>query len=810
MADLTQQIEDLRRRIQGLGDDPAPNAIQDLERAARALLADAKNTPQEAAAQALFAELARVSNPTSPIAASIRGLVRRARIRIDTAGDEDDIDEAIDILSEALALDTGSSDVIALLDQAASKGGQAAQRVNDLYKRHGLDRKAPPPPPVQPPTPRSTSTGEYRTNTPPTGSTRETPRASESPRSTSTVPSSGASVNLPTYPTSAGYPPPERDLMAGSPGADSPRDTSISRRVPGQGGIYNGDDVDDLLSELTQRYYAGDYQDVVDIANRILNANPGNAAALEYRQKAEDNLIRGVVPDHRIPFEARVSYNRANSLVRAGNYDEAERLYREARDLAERAGILTWKDAEQALLEIQDLALAREMLNEGDRLMVADNWNEALRKYEGALRVVANDPGAEERIDKVRRILQDAESVNVQLGMLGGTLSDQAAQLQNVLNILARLRQLLPNSSRLNQLAETANNRLNGIKTQIKDQAQSAITRVHNATSLEERLALSSEALNLLELGVKLDPGDGNLGQMLLETRAGVSDMQRARQVIERSASLIAQNFDNELAQARSMLSGLRDYASDSRYRTVVNDLLMRYIERAQNAIDDGDRTEAESILGMMREEPFNVLGRRSEVNKIDQQVKAMRQRANLRWLLIAFGIIIIIGLVAIGTRGAWEPVLFPPPPTATFTPSSTPTVTNTPTITLTPTETQTPTATPTPTDTPTMTFTPSSTPTVTDTPLPTDTPTATATPQYLCQLITTDELNLRAQPDAQSARIGFFPPRTVGGVIGQEIGSDGLTWYLISFEFGGARIQGYVRENPTLLPVGTPCSDIP
>src|SRR5690606_41292930 len=97
--------------------------------------------------------------------------------------------------------------------------------------------------------------------------------------------------------------------------------------------------------------------------------------ALEYRQKAEDNLIRGVVPDHRIPFDARVAYNRANSLVRAGNYDEAERLYREARDLAERSGIARWKAAEQALLDIQDLALARELLNGGDRLVAADDWN---------------------------------------------------------------------------------------------------------------------------------------------------------------------------------------------------------------------------------------------------------------------------------------------------------------------------------------------------------------------------------------------------------------------------------------------------
>src|SRR6185503_16892190 len=214
------------------------------------------------------------------------------------------------------------------------------------------------------------------------------------------------------------------------------------------------------------------------------------------------------------------AYNRANSLVRAGNYDEAERLYREARDLAERSGILSWKDAEQALLDIQDLALAGEMIIDGDRLIKTDNWAEALRKYEGALRVVPNDPQAEERIEMLRRVQQEADQASIQLSMLSGPLPEQVAQLQNVLNILMRVRQILPDSQRLIQLAQTANNRLTGIKTQLNDQAQAALNRAGNANRLEERLALTNEALQLLELGVKLDPGDTSVSELLLSTRA--------------------------------------------------------------------------------------------------------------------------------------------------------------------------------------------------------------------------------------------------------------------------------------------------
>lgn len=141
MTDLQHRLHDLRRRVQRLPEEA--DALAELERAARSLLADAKNTPHEPAAQALFAELARRSSPTSPTAATIRGLLRRARIRIEIAGDSDDVDEAIDILAEALSLNARDPEVIELLQEAASRSEQAAQRVSDLFTRYGVQVSTP-------------------------------------------------------------------------------------------------------------------------------------------------------------------------------------------------------------------------------------------------------------------------------------------------------------------------------------------------------------------------------------------------------------------------------------------------------------------------------------------------------------------------------------------------------------------------------------------------------------------------------------------------------------------------------------------
>ncbi len=816
MADLQQQINDLREKLEALrgraGGGDVTRDVAALERQARELLSDAKNTPHEAAAQALFGDVARLHNPTSPTTASVRGLLRRARIRIEIAGDEDDIDEAIDILSEALALNPNDEDTIALLQQAGSRSSQAAMRVSDLFNRYKIEQDAAPvaaQPEAAAPSPADESLVQ-----PADQPADSEPDGDESAPATISEVSSAARNAEPAPPRYTGS-------------------TRAPQQTRAQGGNRGGEtgghsEVDALLSNLTEAYYAGEYQQTVEIANRILSQQADNSAAKEYREKAEDNLIRGVVPDHRIPFDARVAFNRANSLVRAGNYEEAERLYREARDLAERSGILSWKDAEQAMLDIQDLALARELLNEGDRLMATDNWSDAIRRYEGALRVVPNDPQAEERLEMVRRVQQEADQAAVKLSMLSGSLSEQAVQLQNVLASLARVRQLLPGSQRLGQIQTDANNRLASIKGQLHDQAQSALTRAMNAISIDERLMLSNEATRLLELAVELDPGDDHLSKLMMEARSQASAAQRARQMIERAAALIAQNFDSELSQARTMLAELRDYAQDERYRSSVNELFSRHLERAEIAMDEGDTAEAATWIEAMREEPFRLLGRRAEVQRLENEVRRDRQRRVLMVGSIIGMIIIVLGVAGFLTRDQWQPIINPPPtdtPTITPVPSDTPlptetplptdtatatvtaTATETPTFTVTPSLTVTPSETPTHTATPTHTSTPTATPTDTSTPTPTDTPTITPTPESLCDVIVPgpDGINVRAEPALNSRIITILSASQFMQVFEQRAGSQGIAWYRIRTDVAGNRVEGWVRSD-TVDVVGREC----
>ena len=811
MTDLTQQLADLQARIDALPRVIDPATLNELEDEARRLLAAARNTPQEADARRLFSRLAQraaasneapvASPPSATEDGAIRGLLRRARIRIELAGDEDDVDDAIDILAEALERDPANTETIALLREAASRSGVLTMKVSDLFKRYGIEAELPSPehaampaldpvyeepsapPPIQPEPPAAQP---------------EPPRAARSEASS----------------------PPPRALEPVQPPPSAP--------PPGP-----TQDLNAQVAQMTQVYYAGDYKQAVDLANRILEHQVDNPTALEYRQKSEENMLRGIVPDHRIPFDARVAYNRANSLARAGSYDEAERLYREARDIAEAAGIPSWKDAEQALLEIQDLALARELLHDGDRLIANDDWQEAIRKYEGALRVVPNDPLAQERLEKAQQMLHQTERVQAQMAAMSGPLVERAEALQNVVNALAVLRQQYPGSTRLASLLQDANSRLHAIKSQLNDQARAVLTRGESAMTLDERLRMTSDAVKALEAAARLDPGDQTLGAQLQEARQNEAQMQEARNIIERAASLTAQNVDAELSQARTMLASLGRFSQDARYRHVTNELMERYIDRVEGAIAQRDLAEAERWLGVLKDEPFRALGRRTDVLRLETAIRGLRQRRGLRQGAIVAGIGFIGVLLLLLTRPQWEPpiqaILNPPSatptftPTMTYTPSATPTPTATATETVTPSPTVTPswtvtasltpthTNTPTETYTPTETFTPSLTPTASDTPTPTLSPTITLTPSMtltpsltppppvLCRVFVQREggVNVRSEPNVRTSRVlGVALQGTAMNVNLQTRGDDDRVWFLVTYNVGTGQVQGWVLSD--------------
>ena len=690
----------------------------------------------------------------------VRGLLRRAKIRIEFAGDDSERGDALAILVEALTLGAAMSEVAPLLTRLAKQSDALAASVAEIEARF-----APTPPPSEPPskTKMATSLG---------------------------VQPDAASVDefMTTDPPTSILPLSDKELQT-------------------------------LLAELSRAYYGGEYREAIDIANRILHHHSTQATVRDYRQKAEEGLLRGDVPDHLIPFDARVAYNRAKSLARAGNYLEAKHHFRDAQELAQQAGITRWREAEQAQLEIEDLALAREMLLSGDQRLTEDKWEAALTQYESALRVVPGDTQIEERRRHIRELQQAVTSIRDSLAASNESAADQILALERSGETLRLARKRLPGSARLEQLVAQLADRRGKLAAGLTEQAQNLLASAEGARTLPDRLSRIHEAVRYIEHARQLMPEAAEYPTAAARAREAAAAAERASGTLAEIEQLLDDGGGAALAEALHSLANLRPFTEDERYRANLRSLFAELLSMADASLAGGQMQMTRDLLEALHDEIFAPLGRAGDVARLEAGIKRRRQIRQLLSAAVTGGIIILIGAGILYARPSWQPVLFPPPPTETPTHTLTPTHTFTPTRTFTPTHTYTPshtptitptasnTPTPTNTLTPTHTFTPSSTPTPTITPTPSNTPTPTLTPTptftplpVLCRVRVREPFaNLRTEPNALTRNDKAQIPGGEGlevFALEQGVSDFPLYWLQVVWQVGSNTYSGWIRQD--------------
>jgi len=83
-------------------------------------------------------------------------------------------------------------------------------------------------------------------------------------------------------------------------------------------------------------------------------------------------------------------------------------------------------------------------------------------------------------------------------------------------------------------------------------------------------------------------------------------------------------------------------------------------------------------------------------------------------------------------------------------------------------------------------------------------------TPRVQCTVATTgNRVNVRARPDANSARISQVPFGTVMDVLLQQVGADGFAWFSVAFSIGGSSFTGWIRGDYVQPIGGTVCPSI-
>ncbi len=548
-------------------------------------------------------------------------------------------------------------------------------------------------------------------------------------------------------------------------------------------------DIAQRLSNARRLFYAGDYYEAIDALTEILQLDPENREARERLAQVEDNIRRGVVPDSRVPFEARAAFGRAQSLERAGRFEEAREAYTQSLGEARKGGALlqNWQPAVEALIRIDNAIIAGNVRQEADTLLQSDNWRGAIEKYEAVLKLLPDDGQARERLRLLRILQEQAEVVRAQLNQLTDDLAAASQRLIDLRRAIVGLRPEIPDSQRLNDLGAEVTASADTLKTRLVERAQQLVTQARYLSSIASSRRLMAEASRLLEQARELAPGDNQAFDLAESVAAELTRLEQAERDLNEARRLINLNTISSRMQARDLLRALQEYNQEPVYLQLVSGLQSQYLEEAKVALNRKQLRPAAELLTEATQDIFNVLGASEAAWRLEQELQAARREPWLRRL--GWGGGIVIGVFALAGLGRWLGI----PPFVTLTPTATPL----------PTATMVLTATPPPSATASATFT--STPSATASPSSTPTPAGTPTPLPRFGAV---GANSTARLEPSSLAPWAFTLRAADPVqiLDEAIDGQGKTWYKILYVRGGLQLTGWARAvdinlMPTLAP---------
>jgi tetratricopeptide (TPR) repeat protein len=439
-------------------------------------------------------------------------------------------------------------------------------------------------------------------------------------------------------------------------------------------------DVEGRLQRAIDQYYAAEYSAAIVQLQSILASSPGNEGAREYLQKAQDALARGVVPESMIPFEARREQGKGNSLRRAGSYEQAKEAYTRAQDLARRKGIDRWEAIEQALLQIEDLAIAKSLRTEGDTLFSADRWEEAAEKYRRALAVDPSDTISQDKLALISKVQEAYDRAFARLGHLSGTTTEQAQRVQALNEAIGSLRESMPRSKKLLEIAEQVQHTLLELRGKLRAQGDVFLQQSRLGLTVDERLRAAAQAAEALGEARALDPAQTDMEDDYAAAQTLQKVLEGVKKEMQDVQHLITQNTDDDISQAREKLKAMMvECAQDPKYRGLVSQLQSRMRDRIDRDLRAGRLSDAATWLELAQGEPFQMLGQQTEMWNLEKRIKEAREQAGRKRGLrtgLQFGLPALAFLLLLFfTRGLWLPIIHPtptPPPTATDTPTPT------------------------------------------------------------------------------------------------------------------------------------------
>lgn len=408
--------------------------------------------------------------------------------------------------------------------------------------------------------------------------------------------------------------------------------------------IIGNNTVFEKLADARRKYYAGEYYAAIDVLSEVLRLEPENAEARKRLDEAEDNIIRGIVPDTRVPYEARVAFGRGQSLERAHKFEDAKFAYTLALEEARKGGpeLTNWPAAIEALLRIEQEIIAEQTRDEANEYLRQDKWREAIGKYEIVLKLSPDDSKAKQNIELLRTVQQQYEKARIQLTAMSGSLGEMAQLVLNIQVSIQILRPQMPDSRLLTTIDEEIKAKANNLKNRMVDRANSLLIRVTLTPSIIERKRMLLDAVKILDQAVLIAPDD-NAYELSLAASLDLAKISDADKGLADARRLINSSTEQDARLAKQKLHELREFNQDPVFRQLVNLLLRQYLNYAEDNLQEKRYEAAALWIKSTKENIFKGAESFEDVKLVDKAFEQRKKNNTIKRVAYIFGVLFFI-----------------------------------------------------------------------------------------------------------------------------------------------------------------------
>lgn len=442
-------------------------------------------------------------------------------------------------------------------------------------------------------------------------------------------------------------------------------------------------EMEQLQAEAIDKYYRGEFTAAASLYRRILQIDPNNAHGHQYLERCEYNIQNNIIPDRRIPPQARDRYNRATSLANGRNFSQAKTACLEALNIFRSSTDLSvWPDAESLMQRIEEHLDADKEAQLGKAAMEDTRWDAARQHYKNALNLDPTNPEASFMVNLVQKIGQVYTKAQKVLTRQGNPVN-LAPDLLQAREVLTQIVAEVPdNQALLSQLYEI-DNRIATARSDTQKQADALMEQAAlGQGGLEGQIDRIDRAIYIYSQALRI-----GFDEYLRDRHDAASrqwdELNLLLSNLKEVDELIRQDRPGAWQQAFATLESLKNrhpadvqITKDPYYLALVSSLQERMVNMGETALDEKDLSRAHGWFNQASMSFFNeMVGDQTHLTEAKGRLTSARRSIWIQNIAKIGGGLAVVLIVGFGlSQISFEGLLSstpPPAPTATVIPAT-------------------------------------------------------------------------------------------------------------------------------------------